>query len=63
MSDKTGLGDRMKEYESASKYKLMRRTPTVIRLDGKAFHTFTKGMKRPFDDILMKTMGYYEIFM
>lgn len=32
------LGIRMKEqYESRYKYKLMRRCPTIIRLDGKAF--------------------------
>ena len=51
------LGDRMKEfYENRSKTKLMRRTPAIIRLDGKAFHTFTKGFVKPFDDILMSTM-------
>lgn len=56
MSDKTKLGDRMKEYESVPKLKLMRKQPVIIRLDGKAFHTFTRDMKRPFDDILSKTM-------
>ena len=34
----------------------MRRTPVAIRIDGKAFHTFTRGMKRPFDNILIETM-------
>lgn len=53
---KDSLGDRMKEYENISKTKLMSRTPVILRLDGKSFHTFTKGMKRPFDDILIKTM-------
>ncbi len=56
MSDRTKLGDRMKEYEQVSRHKLMRRQPVVLRLDGKAFHTFTKGMRRPFDDILSETM-------
>ena len=56
MSDRTGLGDRMKGYENITRFKLMRRTPTIIRLDGKAFHTFTKGMERPFDTILMEAM-------
>lgn len=38
------LGDRMKSYyENRSKTFLTRRTPVIIRLDGKAFHTFTKG--------------------
>lgn len=50
------LGERMKEYESVSRNFLMRKNPVILRLDGKAFHTFTKGMKRPFDDILMETM-------
>lgn len=51
------LGKRMKTfYEQISKTKLMRRTPVVIRIDGKAFHTFTRGFMKPFDDILMRTM-------
>lgn len=55
--DKTTLGDRMKNnYENVTRYYLTRRTPVVIRIDGKAFHTFTRGFKKPFDDILVKTM-------
>ena len=51
------LGKRMKEYyENIPKTKLMRRTPVAIRLDGKAFHTFTKGFQKPFDEILIKSM-------
>ena len=51
------LGNRMKTfYEQIPKTKLMRRTPVIIRIDGKAFHTFTSGFKRPFDEILIKTM-------
>lgn len=53
---KDSLGDRMKRYESVSKNFLPRRVPAVIRIDGKAFHTFTKGMKKPFDRILMGAM-------
>lgn len=61
MSDKKikrdDLGNRMKTfYEEIPKTKLMRRCPVVIRIDGKAFHTFTRGFKRPFDDVLIKTM-------
>ena len=55
--DKTTLGDRMKNnYENITRYYLTRRMPVIIRIDGKAFHTFTKGMKKPFDNILVKTM-------
>lgn len=51
------LGTRMKIfYEQIPKTRLMRRTPVIIRIDGKAFHTFTRGFKRPFDDVLIKTM-------
>ena len=51
------LGTRMKEnYEKISQIKLMRRTPVAIRIDGKAFHTFTRGFKKPFDNILIKSM-------
>ena len=51
------LGKRMKEfYEQVPKYRLVRRTPVAIRLDGKAFHTFTRGFKRPFDEVLGKSM-------
>ena len=50
------LGTRMKEYEKRNQYYLQKRTPVAIRVDGRSFHTFTKGFKRPFDDILMKSM-------
>ena len=51
------LGKRMKEYyEQVPKYRLMRRTPVAIRIDGKAFHTFTRGFQKPFDEVLVKSM-------
>jgi tRNA(His) 5'-end guanylyltransferase len=51
------LGKRMKTfYEQIPKTKLMRRCPVAIRIDGKAFHTFTRGLQKPFDEILIKTM-------
>ena len=51
------LGTRMKTfYEQIPKTKLMRRTPVIIRIDGKAFHTFTKGFRKPFDEILIRAM-------
>jgi len=42
------MGDRMKGYEQVSRNQLLRRTPVIIRLDGKAFHTYTSKMPRPF---------------
>ena len=53
---KDSLGDRMKMYESVPKTHLMKRTPVIIRLDGKAFHTFTRGLNKPFDKIMVNTM-------
>lgn len=50
------LGDRMKAYENISRTYLTRRIPVIIRLDGKAFHTFTRGLEKPFDKILMSVM-------
>ena len=55
---KDSLGDRMKEnYENRSKTYLVRRMPVIIRLDGRAFHTFTRGMKKPYDEIFHNTMN------
>ena len=50
------LGDRMKKYESVTRSRLVLRTPVIIRLDGNAFHTFTKGFQKPFDPLLMDCM-------
>ena len=51
------LGIRMKtNYETISKYKLTRRMPVIIRIDGRSFHTYTRGFQKPFDPILMKSM-------
>lgn len=47
--NKDSLGDRMKGYEDLSRYKLMRRVPKVIRLDGKAFHTVLADAEKPYD--------------
>ena len=50
------LGDRMKTYENVSRTYLPRRLPVIIRIDGRAFHTFTKGFQRPFDPVLANAM-------
>lgn len=58
------IGDRMKErYENRMRYMLPRRTYTMIRVDGKAFHTFTKGFDRPFDKDLMRVMDEVAVAM
>lgn len=55
---KDSLGDRMKKnYEERYKIALTRRSPVIIRLDGKAFHTFTKNFDRPYDEVLHYAMN------
>lgn len=61
--DKTSLGDRMKKnYENVNRVYLTRRMPLIIRVDGKAFHTLTKKLDKPFDvnfkDCMMGTAKY-----
>lgn len=54
--DTSDLSKRMKDYESISKTKLMKRCPVICRIDGKAHHSLTRGFKRPFDEVYMKSM-------
>lgn len=57
MSVHDDLGIRMKTYyEQVSKTTLLRRMPVAIRIDGKAFHTFTRGFEKPFDTSLVNVM-------
>lgn len=57
--NKDSLGDRMKRnYEDVTRYHLTRRMPVVGRIDGKAFHTLTRGMNKPFDHKLIYCMWY-----
>ena len=54
---KDSLGDRMKtSYEDRSRYLLPRRSYTIFRIDGKAFHTYTRGLEKPFDNDLIEDM-------
>jgi tRNA(His) guanylyltransferase len=49
------LDDRMKGYEKSQTLPI--NMPIIIRLDGRAFHTLTRGMNRPFDDHFMNMMN------
>ena len=54
---KDALGDRMKDfYENRYRFYLTRRMPVIIRIDGNAFHTFTRGLDKPFDKDFMCMM-------
>lgn len=58
MSKTDELGKRMKLYEKADSHKLVKKLPVIIRIDGRAFHTFTQKLNKPFDDLLMDAMDY-----
>lgn len=60
---KDSIGNRMKlNYEKANSYRLTRRVPVIVRIDGRAFHTFTKRFQRPFDNdfrsLMLTTMNF-----
>jgi tRNA(His) 5'-end guanylyltransferase len=57
VSDSTALGDRMKAYEAVHRAVLPRRTYTLLRLDGRAFHSYLRGAQKPFDEQFMADMG------
>jgi tRNA(His) guanylyltransferase len=54
--ERDALGDRMKRFETVTKIALPRRTYTLMRIDGRAFHTFTRGLTRPYDLSLINAM-------
>jgi tRNA(His) guanylyltransferase len=54
---KDALGQRMKSYEKELKTFITPKSYVVLRLDGRAFHTWTKGLERPYDIRLIKVMG------
>ena len=56
MTDSTALGDRMKAHEAVHRAVLPRRTYTLLRLDGRAFHSYLRGSRRPFDEAFMADM-------
>ncbi len=54
---KDDLGDRMKMYEGVEAgRRLMPLLPVLARIDGRAFHSFTLGMGRPFDAVFSSCM-------
>jgi tRNA(His) 5'-end guanylyltransferase len=56
-TDFESLGDRQKALESLEAgRKLLPGVPALVRLDGRAFHTFTRGLARPFDERLSRAM-------
>jgi tRNA(His) 5'-end guanylyltransferase len=52
------LRQRIREYEDAYRIKFPRRMPLLIRVDGRAFHSFCSGMERPWDPTFVKAMNH-----
>ena len=61
--DYSGLALRMKTYEAVNRSYLLPNMNNIIRLDGNAFHTYTKGFKRPFDQDLIYAMDQAAIYL
>lgn len=56
-ANKESLGDRMKSYEMVhTQTSLVPGIPVYVRIDGRAFHTFTRGLQKPFDPDFTWTM-------
>jgi tRNA(His) 5'-end guanylyltransferase len=47
----------MKEYEAVTLFVLPRRTYTILRVDGRAFHTYLRDAEKPFDMSFVADMG------
>lgn len=56
MTDNTALGDRMKTYEQATRTMMPRRTYSILRADGRAFHGYLRHAAKPFDEAFMADM-------
>lgn len=64
MSKHCVIMKRMKDnYESRSRTYLTRRVPVIMRVDGKAFHTYTRGLNKPFDEGLVEDMNNTAIYL
>lgn len=51
------IGNRMKRYEDSFRFYLPPRQPVIMRVDGKAFHRFTAGCQKPFDEWVVGAMN------
>lgn len=64
MSKNCPIMSRMKSnYENRYRFFLTRRTPVIIRIDGKAFHTYTRNLEKPFDEGLIQDMQQTTLFL
>jgi tRNA(His) guanylyltransferase len=56
-ADRDPLGARMKGYEQEWRSFFPERSWTVLRLDGKSFHTWTVGLERPYSLAMVEAMA------
>src|SRR5690348_9670302 len=54
---KDSLGDRMKDFESVTKTRLLPQVPVMARFDGKAFHSLTRNFEKPYDQRMISSMA------
>ena len=54
--DKSNIGERMKQYENCYRFYLTPNSNVIVRLDCRAFHNFTKGFARPYDEVFANAM-------
>lgn len=55
----SSVGDRMRRYEAVTtSASLTRRVPVIVRIDGRAFHTWSKGLRSPYDETFHEMMCY-----
>jgi tRNA(His) guanylyltransferase len=54
--NRDSLGDRMKDYESITRAVLPRKSWVVLRIDGRNFHAWTRGLERPFSMALARAI-------
>ncbi len=52
-----------KYYRDPYDIQFTHRMPVIVQIDGKAFHTYTRGMDKPFDDGLIKTLTSLALFL
>lgn len=60
---KDSLGDRMKKYEDITRIYLLPRSYTLLRCDGRAFHSYLRGCERPFDKGIIEDMDSTAIYL
>ena len=54
--EQNSLRARIRSYEDVNNTRLLSGMPVVVRVDGKAFHTFTRGFNKPYDEIVSSCM-------